>query len=155
MELLIIDEWLLAALPEEHTLTLFEIIESRLKTTSTIFCSQTAPEGWYEKLGEALVADAILDRIIGSLACRNHYLIDGVVSMRERHGFGGRQMISSEVEDRIARYFFHRYLQEDVELEIVGKLLPFYLIDDDQKNEPSADEMVKLAIDIIDSQLEI
>ena len=63
-------------------------------------------------------------------------------------------MISSEVEDRIARYFFHRYLPEDVRLEIVGKLLPFYLIDDDE-DKPSADEMVKLAIDIIDSQLEI
>ena len=62
-------------------------------------------------------------------------------------------MISSEVEDRIARYFFHRYLPEDVRLEIVGKLLPFYLTDDDE-DEPSADEMVKLAIDIIDSQLE-
>ena len=62
-------------------------------------------------------------------------------------------MISSEVEDRIARYFFHRYLPEDVRLEIVGKLLPFNLIDDDE-DEPSADEMVKLAIDIIDSQLE-
>lgn len=64
-------------------------------------------------------------------------------------------MISSEVEDRIARYFFHRYLPEDVRLEIVGKLLPFYLIDDDEdEDEPSADEMIKLAIDIIDSQLE-
>ena len=62
-------------------------------------------------------------------------------------------MISSEVEDRIARYFFHRYLPEDVRLEIVGTLLPFYLIDDDE-DKPSADEMVKLAIDIIDSQLE-
>jgi len=62
-------------------------------------------------------------------------------------------MISSEVEDRIARYFFHRYLPEDVRLEIVGKLLPFYLTDDEE-DEPSADEMVKLAIDIIDSQLE-
>lgn len=38
VELLIIDEWLLPAIPEEHTLTLFEIIESRLKkllTTAT------------------------------------------------------------------------------------------------------------------------
>lgn len=30
VDLLIIDEWLLTSLPEEHTLTLFEIIESRL-----------------------------------------------------------------------------------------------------------------------------
>ncbi|PXW87163.1 IstB-like ATP binding protein [Streptohalobacillus salinus] len=58
---MIIDEWLLTPLPDEYTLTLFEIIESRLKTASTILCSQTAPEGWYDKLGEALVADAILD----------------------------------------------------------------------------------------------
>lgn len=37
VELLIIDEWLLTTLPAEHVYTLFEIIEARLKTTSTIF----------------------------------------------------------------------------------------------------------------------
>lgn len=83
--LLIIDEWLLTTLPAEHVYTLFEIIEARLKTTSTIFCSQTAPEGWYEKLGDALVADAILDRIVHD---SYKVLLDGEISMRERHGLG-------------------------------------------------------------------
>ncbi|GMQ73411.1 IS21-like element helper ATPase IstB [Tetragenococcus halophilus] len=85
VDLLIIDEWLLTALPEEYVYTLFEIIEARLKTTSTIFCSQTAPEGWYEKLEDALVADAILDRIVHD---SYKVLLDGEISMRERHGLG-------------------------------------------------------------------
>jgi len=49
IELLIIDEWLLMELSLEDSVHIFEIIEARLKQTSTIFCSQ--------------LADAILDRI--------------------------------------------------------------------------------------------
>lgn len=59
-------------------------------------------------------------------------------------------MISSEVEDRIARYYFQRYLPETIMSELEDRLLPFYLEDE----EPSADEMVKLAVDVIDSASE-
>jgi len=59
-------------------------------------------------------------------------------------------MISTDAEDRIARYYFHRYLPENIMMELEEKLLPYYLMDE----EPSDDEMVKLAIDIIDSMLE-
>lgn len=83
VDLLKIDEWLLTSLPVEHTLTLIEIIESQLKTTSSIFCSQTASEGWYEKLVEALLADAILDCIVHD---SYSILTDGEITMRERHG---------------------------------------------------------------------
>jgi len=82
-KLLIIDEWLLIPLKEIEARDLLEVIESRSQVSSTIFCSQYMPEGWHQKIGQATLADAILDRIM-----HNSYkiLIEGKVSMRERKG---------------------------------------------------------------------
>ncbi|KJF25389.1 ATPase AAA [Clostridium aceticum] len=83
VSLLILDEWLLVPLKGVEARDLLEIIEARHQNGSTIFCSQFAPGGWHEKIGEDTLADAILDRI-----CHDSYTIhiDGKVSMRERNG---------------------------------------------------------------------
>lgn len=83
IDLLILDEWLLTELTEENMLHVLEIIEARLKRASTIFCSQFSPDGWHSKLGQSQIADAILDQIVHD---SYKILVDGNVSMRERHG---------------------------------------------------------------------
>jgi len=88
--LLIIDEWLLIKPTGAETKSLFELIHKRRKKSSTIFCSQFRPEGWYERLGgeDNTLADAILDRIVHDSYKINIECIDPSkdLSMREVYG---------------------------------------------------------------------
>lgn len=65
IDLLIFDEWLLFDLSKEEAALLLEIINARYTAKkSNIFCSQFDIKGWYEKLGDGTLAEAILDRVI-------------------------------------------------------------------------------------------
>lgn len=88
--LLILDEWLLLKPTESEQQDIFELLHCRRQNTSTIFCSQYHPDGWYAQLGggSSPLADAILDRII-----YNSYRVhiestdpNKDVSMREVYG---------------------------------------------------------------------
>lgn len=63
--LLIIDEWLLLKPTESEQHDILELLHRRRKKSSTIFCSQYDPSGWYDQLGgdDSPLAEAILDRI--------------------------------------------------------------------------------------------
>lgn len=85
-DLLILDEWMLVPLHEDEAKDIFEIIYARHQKKSTIFSSQFSPAGWYSKIPQQTIADAILDRIVHS----SHMIEIGngkdSTSMREVYG---------------------------------------------------------------------
>jgi len=62
--LLIIDDWGLAALTGQERQDLLEIVEDRHNVQSTIITSQFPVKHWHELIGNPTLADAILDRLI-------------------------------------------------------------------------------------------
>jgi DNA replication protein DnaC len=70
-EVLIIDDFLLRPLNVEQTADLLEVIEDRSGLRSTIITSQLPVAHWHEGLGDATMADALLDRL-----CQNLHRID-------------------------------------------------------------------------------
>jgi len=87
--LLILDEWMLVSLTENEARDVLEIVHARHKRTSTIFCSQFSPAGWYSKIGEGTLADAILDRIVHDSYTIEIHNGDSDYSMREVYGING------------------------------------------------------------------
>jgi DNA replication protein DnaC len=73
-----LDEWLLNDYSDEFHL-LFEFIERRYDTASTIFCTQYKVEDWCGTLGGGVLADSIMDRIIH----KSYQLNSGDINMRE------------------------------------------------------------------------
>lgn len=63
-ELLIIDDFGLTALHGQQQADFLEIIEDRHARRATIIASQLPVASWFDVIGEPVIADAILDRIV-------------------------------------------------------------------------------------------
>jgi DNA replication protein DnaC len=91
VSLLILDEWMIWSLSESEARDVLELIHVRHKRASTIFCSQFAPAGWHEKIGQVTLADAILDRIVHDSYFIEIHSGDNDPSMREVYGLTGKK----------------------------------------------------------------
>lgn len=77
--LLIIDEWLVSDVSNSELYFLFELMERRSDTSSTIFCTQCRKDGWIKRMGEGVQAEAIVDRYAYSA----YWVETGNMNMRE------------------------------------------------------------------------
>jgi DNA replication protein DnaC len=64
IQVLILDDFLMAPLSEEARQDTLEIIEDRYAAGATVLTSQYHTDDWYERIGEPTLADAICDRLL-------------------------------------------------------------------------------------------
>src|SRR5215469_10614007 len=62
IDVLVIDDWVMAPLSEAERRGIWEICEDRYQTRSTILTSQLPVTRWHEQIGDPTIADGILDR---------------------------------------------------------------------------------------------
>jgi DNA replication protein DnaC len=63
-DVVILDDWALTPLGDEHRRDVLELLEDRHDRRATVVTSQLPVEHWHEALGEPTLADAILDRLV-------------------------------------------------------------------------------------------
>lgn len=64
LDLLAIDDWLLAPLRDTERRDLVEVVEDRSERASTLIASQVPPKDWHASIGDPNLADAICDRLL-------------------------------------------------------------------------------------------
>jgi DNA replication protein DnaC len=64
VDVLVVDDFLIRALGPDHAADLLEVVEDRGGLRSTIVTSQLPVANWHEAIGDATIADAVLDRLL-------------------------------------------------------------------------------------------
>lgn len=63
-DVLVVDDWAMTPMSETERRDFWEICEDRYQARSTILTSQVPVTSWHEQIGDATVADGILDRLV-------------------------------------------------------------------------------------------
>ena len=79
-DVLLLDDWGMAAMDAHRRVDLLEIIDDRTATKATIITSQLLIEHWHAWVGDATIADAMLDRLMQ----RHHRFTLTGESLRQR-----------------------------------------------------------------------
>jgi len=64
LDLLAIDDWLLAPLRDGERRDLIEVVEDRSERASTLIASQLPSKNWHAVIGDPNLADSICDRLL-------------------------------------------------------------------------------------------
>jgi DNA replication protein DnaC len=110
VEVLVLDDFAMRSLTSQQSADFLEVIEDRSQRRSTIVTSQIPVKQWHEVLGDATIADAILDRLIhnafrielnGQQSVRALQTVDAkAVTKTERRRNGADQAKSAGVDEK-------------------------------------------------------
>jgi DNA replication protein DnaC len=64
VDVLVVDDFLIRPLTPDQAADLLEVVEDRSGTRSTIITSQLPIAHWHEAIGDATIADAVMDRLL-------------------------------------------------------------------------------------------
>ena len=64
IDVLVVDDWVMAPMSEPERRDFWEIAEDRYQTHSMILTSQLPVSRWHEQIGDPTLADGILDRLV-------------------------------------------------------------------------------------------
>ena len=105
-DVLILDDFGLSTLSEEHRRDLLEILDDRHNQRSTIVTSQLPIKLWHDTIGNETLADAILDRLIHN----SHRLKLKGESMRKTRGIIEKADQNQKVTDNDVILYSNSFL---------------------------------------------
>ncbi len=95
VQLLILDDFATHSLNDQQRFHLFEIIEERYQRRSTLITAQVPVSTWFELIGDATVADAILDRVVHNA---HRITLEGDSMRKKKQSLDSKQNLNDETQ---------------------------------------------------------